>query len=55
MTKFQAGYARRIALHPFELALGASGAAYAKPAALDAAYGRRPLGYTLFVKLLLGH
>ena len=55
VTKFQAGYARRIALHPFELALGASGAAYAKPAALDAAYGRRPLGYTLFVKLLLGH
>jgi hypothetical protein len=55
VTKFQAGYARRVALHPFELALGASGAAYAKPAALDAAYGRNPLGYTLFVKLLLGH
>ena len=55
VTKFQAGYARRIAIHPFELALGGSGAAYAKPAALDAAYGRGPLGYTLFVKLLLGH
>ena len=55
VTKFQAGYARRIPLGPVELALGASGAAYAKPAALDAVYGRNPLGYTLFVKLLLGH
>ena len=55
VTKLQAGYARRIPLHPFELALGASGAAYAKPAVLDAFYGRSPLGYTLFVKLLLGH
>ncbi len=55
VTKFQAGYARRFALGPFELALGASGAAYAKPAALDLAYGAAPLGYTLFAKLLLGH
>ncbi|MBS0255210.1 MAG: hypothetical protein JSS36_08390 [Proteobacteria bacterium] len=55
VTKAQLGYARRIALHPFELALGASGAVYAKPAALDPFYGTNPLGYTLFAKLLLGH
>jgi len=54
VTKFQAGYARRIALAPFELALGGSIAAYAKPDALDAAYGRDPIGYTLFARLLLG-
>jgi hypothetical protein len=55
VTKFQLGYARRIALHPFELALGGSLAAFAKPAALDAAYGSHPMGYTVFVRLSLGH
>lgn len=55
VTKFQLGYARRIPIGPFELALGASGNAYAKPAALDAAYGKSPMGYTLFAKLALGH
>lgn len=55
VTKFQLGYARRIPMGPFELALGASGNAYAKPAALDAAYGKSPMGYTLFAKLALGH
>lgn len=54
VTRFQAGYARRIALAPFELALGGAIAAYAKPDALDAAYGRDPIGYTLFARLLLG-
>ncbi len=56
VTKFQAGYA-----HHFELAdmlkltVGASGSAYAKPAALDPYYGGTPLGFTLFAKLALGH
>ena len=55
VSKFQLGYARRLPLGPFELALGGSLAAYAKPAALDAFYGRHPVGYTLFGKLTLGH
>lgn len=54
VTKFQLGYARRIPLGPFELALGGSGAAYAKPAALDAYYGDDPWGYTLFARVTLG-
>lgn len=55
VSKFQLGYARRIPLGPFELALGASGALYAKPAALDAAYGSSPAGYTLFARIALGN
>ncbi len=55
VSKFQLGYARRIPLGAFELALGGSASAYAKPAALDAFYGKRPLGYTLFARLSLGH
>lgn len=55
VTKFQLGYARRIKLDPFELAIGASGSAYAKPQALDAAYGKNPWGYTVFAKLSLGN
>ncbi|MDE8653340.1 hypothetical protein [Novosphingobium album (ex Liu et al. 2023)] len=54
VTKLQAGYARRIALDPFELALGGSLATFAKPDALDAAYGSNPWGYTLFARLSLG-
>jgi len=54
VTKFQLGYARRIPVGPFELALGGSAAAYAKPAALDAYYGDDPIGYTLFAKVSLG-
>lgn len=55
VSKFQLGYARRIPLGPFGLSLGGSIAAYAKPAALDAYYGRNPVGYTLFAKFTLGH
>lgn len=55
VSKFQLGYARRIPLGPFELALGGSASTYAKPAALDAAYGANPWGYTLFAKISLGH
>lgn len=54
VTKFQLGYARRIDLDLFELAVGGSVSAFAKADALDAAYGENPTGYTLFVKLLLG-
>jgi hypothetical protein len=54
VTKFQLGYARRIRMAPFELALGGSASAYAKPAALDADYGDSPLGYTLFARISLG-
>jgi len=55
VSKFQAGYARRVPVGPFELALGGSVNAYAKPAALDAAYGKNPWGYTLFARISLGH
>ncbi len=55
VTKVQAGYAYRVKLvGPLALAVGGSAAAYAKPAALDAAYGKNPWGYTLFAKLTLG-
>jgi hypothetical protein len=56
VSKFQAGYARRIPLSDaVELALGGSMAAYVKPSALDPYYGKSPIGYTLFAKLSLGH
>jgi hypothetical protein len=55
VTKFQLGYARRIPLGPVELALGGSVSAYAKPEALTPYYGERPVGYTLFAKIALGH
>ncbi len=55
VTKFQAGYARRIPLGPVELALGGAVSAYAKPAALDPYYGDNPIGYTLFARINLGH
>jgi hypothetical protein len=55
VTKFQAGYARRIPIGPVELALGGSLSAYAKPAALEPYYGRSPIGYTLFARINLGH
>ncbi|HEX7874406.1 MAG TPA: hypothetical protein VF475_15945 [Sphingobium sp.] len=55
MTKAQGGYAYRMKLvGPLHLAVGGSVNAYAKPAALDAAYGRNPWGYSLFAKLMLG-
>lgn len=56
VTKLQAGYAWHTPLGngPVNIALGGSVNAYLKPAALDAAYGRRPWGYTLFARLSLG-
>ncbi len=56
VSKFQAGYAYRIPLTgPLNLAIGGSISAFAKPAALDTAYGKRPMGYTLFARFALGH
>lgn len=56
ITKVQLGYARHIPVtRTFSLTLGASGAVYAKPGALDAAYGDDPFGYTLFARFNLGH
>lgn len=55
VTRFEAGYAWRTQLaRSVELALGGSLAAYAKPAALDAAYGHAPVSGTLFARLALG-
>jgi len=53
VSKFQIGYARHIPMDRFTLALGGSLNAYAKPDALDAAYGANPWGYTLFARLSL--
>jgi len=56
VTKLQAGYAFSTPLAgPVHLTLGGSVNAYAHAAALDAAYGRHPWGYTLFTRLSLGH
>lgn len=56
VTKFQLGYARHIPLSSaLSLTFGACGSLYAKPAALDAAYGSDPFGYALFARLNLGH
>jgi hypothetical protein len=54
VTRFEGGYAYRIPLGEAELALGGSLAAYAKPDALDAAYGKAPVSVTLFARLALG-
>ncbi len=55
VTKAEGGYAYRLPIiGPFGVALGGTLAAYAKPAALDAAYGRAPVSWTLFSKLELG-
>lgn len=55
VTKVQAGYAYRVPLTgPLNLALGGSVAAFAKPDALDAAYGKAPIGATLFARLSIG-
>ena len=55
VSKMTLGYGYTVPLGGlFNLALGGSGSAYAKADALDAAYGKRPLSYTLFAKLSLG-
>jgi len=55
VSLFQAGYAHRLKLtRDTGLALGGALGVYAKPAALDAAYGRFPVSATVFAKLTLG-
>ncbi len=55
VTRAEGGYAyRRPIAGAFGVALGGTIAAYAKPAALDAAYGRAPVSWTLFSKFVLG-
>jgi hypothetical protein len=55
VSKFQLGYAYRLFLtDALNLALGGTVSAFAKPGALDAAYGKNPMGATLFAKLSLG-
>ena len=54
VTKFQVGYAYRIPLGPVTLALGGTASAFAKPKALDFAYGSNPMGYTLFARFSFG-
>jgi hypothetical protein len=56
VSKFQAGYAYRLPINDkFNVALGGTVSTFAKPSALDAAYGKHPMGYTLFAKFSLGH
>ena len=55
VTRASLGYAYRLPVGPFGLALGGAADAYGTPAALDTAYGDAPFGYTLFAKLSLGH
>lgn len=54
VSKFQAGYAYTLPLGPFGISFGGTFAAFAKPDALDGAYGDNPIGYTGFAKLTLG-
>ncbi|MEI6643405.1 MAG: hypothetical protein WCL10_15325 [Novosphingobium sp.] len=54
VTKFELGYAYRFRLFgPVQVALGGTGALFAKPAALSAAYGKNPIGATVFAKISL--
>lgn len=56
VSKFQAGYAYRLPLSgALNLALGGTVSAFVKPKALDSAYGKNPVGATLFAKLSLGY
>ncbi|TCP89906.1 hypothetical protein C8J42_104134 [Sphingomonas sp. PP-CE-1A-559] len=55
VTKAEVGYAYRVPIvGPLGLALGGTVAAYAKSAALEAAYGKTPVNWTLFSKLAVG-
>jgi len=54
VTKFELGYAYRLRIAgPLQVAVGGAGALFAKPAALSAAYGRNPVGATVFAKFSL--
>jgi hypothetical protein len=54
VTKFELGYAYRFrVVSKVQVAVGASGALFAKPAALSAAYGKNPVGATVFARIPL--
>ena len=56
VSKLEGGYAYRLPVAgPVTAAIGGAVGIYAKPAELDAAYGKFPLGFSLFVKIGLGH
>ena len=55
VSKFQAGYAYRLPISgPVNVALGGTLSAFAKPKRLDEAYGKHPMGFTLFARFALG-
>ncbi len=55
VAKFTLGYAYSLPIGKnLSLALGAAASAYAKPGALDGAYGEAPKSVSLFAKLALG-
>jgi hypothetical protein len=55
VSKLMGGYAYSLPLGEVaKLSFGGAVSAYAKPAALDAAYGRHPVGGTVFARLVLG-
>ncbi|MEN2785857.1 hypothetical protein ACFOKI_10375 [Sphingomonas qilianensis] len=55
VTKLEGGYAYRMPIAgPVGLAVGGAVGTYVLPAALDAAYGKVPVSFTLFAKLMLG-
>ena len=54
ITKFELGYAYRLRITgPLQVAVGGTGALFAKSAALSAAYGKNPIGATVFAKFSL--
>lgn len=56
ITKLEGGYAwHRPLAGPVGLTLGGSLSTFLRPEALRAAYGRWPWGFTLFMRLALGH
>ncbi|MEQ1548613.1 MAG: hypothetical protein ABL918_08195 [Chakrabartia sp.] len=56
VSKFTGGYGYTIPVTSnVNLAVGGSASVYAKPSALDIAYGKSPVSFTVFAKLSLGH
>lgn len=56
ISKFALGYAYKFPhTGPVGLSVGALGSLYAKPDAIDAAYGKAPKSFVLFARLGLGH
>lgn len=54
VTKFEVGHACRLRIAvPLQVAVGGTGALFAKLVALNAAYGKNPIGATVFAKFSL--